>query len=192
VELSPKLIMNEIDHDYFTNRVIARPSSAGRESALNQKLTKDSHKLINHAAVKIAEQLQGILKKATAPQEKADILSNWFGFLKTGTRVIWVTVEDEAKAYVMFETLNDRGLELSKADLLKNFLLSRSGHRVNEVLQGWISMQTFLEASGKEEDNLLVTYIRHFWSAHHALTRERELYASIKDDIKDSEVKAFN
>jgi hypothetical protein len=188
----PKLIMNEVDRDYFTSRVILSPDSAERKAAIEQKLTKDSHKLIHGAAIKIAEKLNEAVGKATTPQGKADILGAWFKFLKSGTRVIWVTVEDEAKAYIMFETLNDRGLELSKADLLKNFLLSRSGHRVNEVLHRWLSMQAFLEASGKEEDNLLVTYIRHFWSANHALTRERELYASIKDDVKDNETKAFN
>lgn len=188
----PKLIMNEVDRDYFTNRVILSPDSKERKAALEQKLTKESHKLIHAAATKIAEKVQETIGNSTTPQGKADILSAWFKFIKTGTRVILVTVEDEAKAYIMFETLNDRGLELSKADLLKNFLLSRSGHRVNEVLQRWLAMQTFLEASGKEEDNLLVTYIRHFWSATQELTRERDLYASIKDDIKDNETKAFN
>jgi hypothetical protein len=188
----PKLIMNEVDRDYFTNRVIFPPDSPERKAALEQKLTKNSHKLIHAAASKIADKLQEAVSKATTPQAKADILSAWFKFVKSGTRVILVTVEDEAKAYIMFETLNDRGLELSKADLLKNFLLSRSGHRVHEVLHRWLSMQTFLEASGKEEENLLVTYLRHFWSANHKLTRERDLYSSIKDDVKDSETKAFN
>jgi hypothetical protein len=161
----PKLVMNEVDRDYFTNRVIFPPDSRERKAAVEQKLSKDSHKLINAASNTIAAKIQGVIGEANTPQGKADILSAWFKFLKTGTRVIWVTVEDEAKAYIMFETLNDRGLELSKADLLKNFLLSRSGHRVNEVLHRWLSMQAFLEGSGKEEDNLLVTYIRHFWSA---------------------------
>ncbi len=90
----------------------------------------------------------------------------------------------------MFETLNDRGLELSKADLLKNFLLARSGKRVTEVLNRWIAMQAVLETSGSEEEGLSVTYIRYFWSATHRLTRERELYAAIKDEIRQSEQKA--
>jgi hypothetical protein len=111
-------------------------------------------------------------------------------FIKSGTRVIWLSVEDEAKAYIMFEILNDRGLELSKADLLKNFLLSRSGKRVTEVLTRWVAMQAVLEASGSEEEGLLVTYIRYFWSATHKLTRERELYAAIKDEIRGSEQQA--
>ena len=38
---------------------------------------------------------------------------------------ITVTVEDELNAYTVFETLNARGLELTTADLLKNYLFSK-------------------------------------------------------------------
>ena len=38
---------------------------------------------------------------------------------------ILITVEDELSAYTVFETLNARGLELTTADLLKNYLFSK-------------------------------------------------------------------
>jgi uncharacterized protein with ParB-like and HNH nuclease domain len=38
---------------------------------------------------------------------------------------ILITVENELSAYMIFETLNARGLELSATDLLKNYLLSK-------------------------------------------------------------------
>ena len=38
---------------------------------------------------------------------------------------ILITVDDELDAYTVFETLNARGLELTTADLLKNYLFSR-------------------------------------------------------------------
>lgn len=179
----PKLTMNEIDRDYFTTRVLLRPGSPEREAALKQKSTKESHKLIDGAA-QLAEQHVHTLVGGHATKEaQTAVLSDRLDFIKKGTRVIWVTVKDEANAYVMFETLNDRGLELSKADLLKNFLLSKSGARVKEVLFRWVAMQTALETGGAEE-NLLVTYIRHYWSSLHGITRERELYASIKKKIR--------
>ena len=39
---------------------------------------------------------------------------------------ILITVEDELSAYTVFETLNARGLELTTADLLKNYLFSKA------------------------------------------------------------------
>jgi hypothetical protein len=187
---TPKLAMNDADREYFTSRVLMRLGTHERLTAEAQVLTKESHKLINGAAKTIKAKIDEVVGKHHDTQSKLEALGEWFEFLKSGTRVIWLSVEDEAKAYIMFETLNDRGLELSKADLLKNFLLSRSGKRVSEVLNRWVSMQAVLDASGSEEEGLLVTYIRYFWSATHRLTRERELYAAIKGEIRSSEPKA--
>ena len=188
---TPKLAMNDADREYFTNRVLMRPGTHERLTAEAQVLTKESHKLISQAAKTIKAKIDEVVGKYGDLQTKAEALGEWFEFIKSGTRVIWLSVEDEAKAYIMFETLNDRGLELSKADLLKNFLLSRSGKRVTEVLNRWVAMQAVLESSGSEEEGLLVTYIRYFWSATHRLTRERELYAAIKAEIRGSEQKAL-
>ncbi|MEZ4987546.1 MAG: DUF262 domain-containing protein [Saprospiraceae bacterium] len=74
-----------------------------------------------------------------------------------------ITVDGDLNAYKVFETLNARGVKLSTADLLKNFLFSiiytpnsgsitheeRKWHRINDVL-------------GKTD---VTTYIRHFWNA---------------------------
>ena len=38
---------------------------------------------------------------------------------------ILITVDDELNAYIVFETLNSRGLELTTTDLLKNYLFSK-------------------------------------------------------------------
>ena len=81
----------------------------------------------------------------------------------------------------MFETLNDRGLRLSAADLLKNYLFGQSQDRINEAQHYWIAMTGVLEAVGDEDT--LVTYIRHYWSSYNGLTRERELYGKMKGQV---------
>jgi hypothetical protein len=54
-------------------------------------------------------------------------LLKWTSFLVEGARVIWVTVPDDRAAYIVFETMSDRGLELSATDLIKNHVLSKAG-----------------------------------------------------------------
>jgi uncharacterized protein with ParB-like and HNH nuclease domain len=46
---------------------------------------------------------------------------------------ILISVVDEANSYLIFETLNDRGLDLSVADLLKNYFFSRASDKIKEV-----------------------------------------------------------
>jgi uncharacterized protein with ParB-like and HNH nuclease domain len=68
----------------------------------------------------------------------------WSNFLYESARVIWVTVPDDRAAYIVFETMNDRGLELSATDLIKNYLFGKAGTQqgdyFEQVKQQWSSM----------------------------------------------------
>ncbi len=177
----PRLQLNAMDHDYFTKRVLLKPKTPERMAI---KPNRDSHERIDTAAKLAAKHVQSIVAPYS-PQEQTNRLIDWVDFVKERARVIWVTVPDDTNAYVMFETLNDRGLELSKADLLKNYLFGRSQDRSPETQQRWFSMMGALETVGNED--IVVTYIRHLWSSMHGPTRERELYVDIKDKVKSKQ-----
>jgi hypothetical protein len=81
----------------------------------------------------------------------------------------------------MFETLNDRGLRIAQADLLKNYLFGTARDRLENIQPKWASMTGALETIG--DDDLTVTYIRHFWITKHGPTRERELSHRIKNVV---------
>jgi hypothetical protein len=51
-----------------------------------------------------------------------DQLIEWVSFLRDRARVGVIEVPTESDAYIIFETLNDRGADLTPADLLKNYL----------------------------------------------------------------------
>ena len=51
----------------------------------------------------------------------------------------------------MFETLNDRGLRISQADLVKNYLFGQSGNRIREAQAKWASMIRSLENVDRED-----------------------------------------
>jgi hypothetical protein len=95
--------------------------------------------------------------------------------------VIYFGVADDANAYLIFETLNDRGLDLSIADLLKNYLFSRSGNEIDTVQQKWVEAVTVLSEYQSEKE--FVTFLRHLWSSLHGATRERDLYRDIKSKV---------
>ncbi len=95
--------------------------------------------------------------------------------------MIQVVVPSQANAYVIFETLNDRGKDLSASDLLKNHLFGRAEGRIDEVQAKWNHMLGILEAQGG--DDVVITYIRQLWSATREVAREKELFAKIKNTI---------
>jgi hypothetical protein len=109
-------------------------------------------------------------------------LLDWIEYLNDRAKVIVVEVNDEAAAYTIFEVLNDRGLELSVSDLLKNFIFRVAGDKVNEAQAHWSRMVGILEGSGAEE-KALKTFIRHVWASRNGLTREKDLYDKIRQHI---------
>lgn len=110
-----------------------------------------------------------------------DNLHRWLDFIKEGLRVIWVQVADERTAFTIFETMNDRGLKLSAADLLKNHLYAiADDDKRDEVIQKWQSMAGVLETIEGEEENI-VEYVRCYWTTKNGRTRTKELYDKIKD-----------
>lgn len=98
-------------------------------------------------------------------------------------KVIWVRVPDDTNAFTIFETLNDRGLSLAITDLLKNHLFGLAGNRLREVQAAWVGMVSALE--GLEEENVVLTFLRHYWSSKYGLVREKDLYAGIKKRVNN-------
>jgi hypothetical protein len=90
--------------------------------------------------------------------------------------VIRIDVKDDYDAFLLFETLNDRGLELSEADLLKNRLFAVSGERIHEVQANWDLMEHNL---GSER---LIKFVRHHWFSTRGQVGER-LYQDIRQSI---------
>lgn len=142
------------------------------------KFVRQSHQRLISAANSILDYIETMCSKSKDPEEE---LHEWLDYLETNLKVIVVTTPDDSNAFVIFETLNDRGLELAISDLLKNYLFHRSGDKIGETKNRWLNMVAVLESAS--EDPLIVTYLRHFSMSRYGLTREKELFGLIKKKI---------
>ena len=92
---------------------------------------------------------------------------------------ILITVEDELDAYTVFETLNARGLELTTADLLKNYLFSK------------VRVQSDLDALQRHWQALTATvtperfsdFLRYHLLCEQAKIRKERLFKLIRDRV---------
>lgn len=184
----PHLRLNSEDSDFFRDRVLLRESDPAREAAEPQK-TRESHKRIE-AAAKIAKKQVAAIVASRTPMDASKQLNKWLDFIKDKLTVIWVQVADQKTAFRIFETMNDRGLKLSAADLLKNYLHATADDRRDEIIQKWSSMTGTLETIDGEEENV-VEYVRCYWITAHGHTRTKDLFDQIKQNII-SPAKAVN
>lgn len=179
-EEKPRIRLNATDHPFYEDFIIKR--------------SPEEPKSESHEKIKIAyETLSDNVKKLAAESGsswKAEF-AKIYKFLNQQARVVTVTAPSDSDAFVIFETLNDRGADLTIADLLKNYLFSHAGDDLETVQTRWQSAQTILQEYQTEKE--FVTFLRHLWSSMYGATRERDLYRSMRDKIKSkANVNAFS
>lgn len=170
----PRLILNDNDHDFFFSHVLNdKPNlSTKKEVRLSHQKLLDAKKAIE---IKLSQILD-------ANNQNSDILIDWVIYIENNVKVIWVEVPDYSNAFTIFETLNDRGLDLAISDLLKNYLFHKSASAIKQAQQNWITMVSVLEAA--DSNSTVVPYIKYLWASYYGNVREKELYTKIKDTIK--------
>lgn len=177
-----RLSLNLEDNEFFAKAILACPYDPDYAAALKVPAVRSSNQRLKDASEKIAEFLDDLTGQLPETSRSEQLL-RWVDFIQKQAGVVAVTVSDEIGAYRMFETLNDRGLKASQADILKNYFYSRSGKRLTEALSAWNSVAGAVEVLGGDENEKLVTYIRHLWITTDGPTKERELAASIRAKV---------
>jgi hypothetical protein len=161
----PRLRLNLDDNDYFRAKLSGAPTAP---DAL-----KVSHRLLEAAFTEAHKQVRNIVA-GFDEKDHGDILNGWIEFMDRRALVVLLRVPNDADAYRMFETLNDRGLRTSQSDLVKNYLFGRSGDRIAEVQQKWALMRGALETI--EEDDLTIIFLRHALTVINGFVRETQVY----------------
>lgn len=100
-------------------------------------------------------------------------------FLDKSVQVLLAVATGLPEAYVIFETLNDRGADLTTADLLKNFLFSEAGTSAIAFAQAaWTRMSSRFD---KPED--FVKFLRYEYMSRRGQVTNRGLYKALHADI---------
>jgi uncharacterized protein with ParB-like and HNH nuclease domain len=167
-----RIKLNDVDDTFYKSLLIDKSEP---------KPTSDSHRLISSAYDFFKSKICEV--KSQNPSTWRAELGKISHFLGQQARVISVYAANDADAFIIFETLNDRGADLTIADLLKNYLFSKSGNEIDSVQKNWIDARAILEEY--QPENEFIIFLRHYWSSVYGMTRERELYKSIKNNISD-------
>lgn len=93
-------------------------------------------------------------------------------------QVLVAVASDLPEAYVIFETLNDRGADLTTADLLKNYLFSQAKQNFALVQAAWTRIAGEFERSDE-----FVKFIRYDYMSRNGHVTTRQLYKAMQSDI---------
>ena len=121
-------------------------------------------------------------------QQKLDEIRNKILKLK----VIYIELDDEDDAYIIFETLNTRGKDLSVSDLAKNYLtklIKVKNAKVDLPKDKWNKIRQTIDSSTADID--IDTFLFHVWLSKYQFTTLKTLFKKLKVTVKHSNAKTF-
>ena len=172
----PKLKLNRNNNDFYRTYLL----NLRRHVAMSK--LKPSQRLLQQAFDYFYEQLSKKFKDNKSGAELSEFLEKIVG---TGLVFSIIEVKSELDAFKVFETLNARGVKLSTADLLKNYLFSKAAKLSELELEE--SETLWQGISDSLQSNNLTVFIRHYWNSRYNLERESTLFKGIRKHIKDAE-----
>lgn len=164
-------------NDYFDRNIMSKntfdeDTPVKRSSEKNVLNTyKTIHRIVE---AKVTQKQQ--------PNDKVTVLYDILTSFLEKFYVITLSTSSRSDAFVIFETLNDRGTELSASDLLKNHLLRISGNDIDYVKEYWDSMVDSLNGGAKN----VTKFVRSYWNSKNNFVTEKLLYKGIYSKVQNS------
>ena len=168
-----KLKLNRNSDDYYRNYIVLLKELPIRNTNASQKHMRDCFqwyydriKKKFRTGLELASFIDGIVDKL------------FFTVIK---------VSNQLNAFKVFETLNARGVQLSSSDLLKNYLFSivdETNPHENEIVE---LEKLWSGIIGKLGTLKFEDYLRYYWNSSHKTVSKKNLFKTIKYEIKTTE-----
>lgn len=130
-----------------------------------------------------------------SPKEKKEQIKQGLSEVRNkvlNLNLIYTSLDNDEDAYVIFETLNTRGKDLTLSDLVKSHLsrlLKPSNKGVDVAKDKWEKINEIFEES--PADLSISTFIHHHWLSRYQYITEKKLYKELRKNIKKENAKAF-
>jgi hypothetical protein len=176
---SPRLVLNVENQSAFFELVVERCPDDELMRQVREAPKRSSKRLLAEAA-RLCRSLVGdyAANGASNTDEQALRLFELVTYLEERVKVVVLDVVSETNAFIIFESLNARGNELSALDLVKNHIFGNAGAEgMDQVRPLWAMMAERIE--DKDADD----FLRVFWTSRFGRVQKRQLYERIKAEF---------
>ena len=184
-ELLPRLIMNSANNGAFNDYVVSSVPTSEIQAALGKLKRQDRNRHLLEAALYCRSRVDNLAHELGDADKTAKAFIENIKYLRDHVSIARLIVSDDGAAFTIFETLNDRGLNLSPLDLIKNYLFGRAEARspvtIRDMEARWTQMMATL--SDVRPDY----FLKAFWTSRHGRTQKPQLFPSLKANYKTPE-----
>lgn len=172
-DYSSRMMLNSENQQAFSLAVVHLSTDSDLRKSTRGLPKRDSNRLLIDAALKCREWVSQI---AGTESRGASALYDLARFLDSRVKVVCVDVSSEVDAFVLFESLNDRGVELSALDLIKN-------HIIGKVPNSEGSWATLTDALGDANPD---DFLKVFWTSRYGVTQKSQIFRRVKELYAES------
>jgi hypothetical protein len=171
----PRIALNVKDRDIFENVVANQVSDDHLDVERKKSGRNSSTRKLVEALIACRNYVSDLAKEGGAStSEQAKQLFRLSEYLRDNVHVAYMDVASSGNAYVIFESLNDRGIDLSVLDLVKNYIFGAAGADLAKAQYNWIKMTTLL-GDRKADD-----FLKVFWTSRYGRVQRGTLFNKIK------------
>jgi len=172
------LVLNRNNDGYYKEYIVKLGELKYRNTSYTEKLMKKCFEWYE----------KQLVNKYKTGKEYAELIT----YIVDNLYFTTIRVTDEMNAFKVFETLNARGVKLSSADLLKNYLFSLVDNTSQHPDRILILERKWSDLTKNIQAERLPDFIRYYWNSKHKTVRANDLFKAIRDSIKkDVEVFAL-
>lgn len=171
----------------FTDFILCAPDNPSRRDWSSVRQLDSRELTRNQRMIENVERLGSYMEQRLANStDPVQLLTQIERKIMTGLEFVVIDVPDIANAFIIFETLNDRGLALSAGDLLKNHLLAAAasaGELVQDLADDWDRIIDSLEGGD------ITRFLRHYLLTQHAQVQKDDVFGLFKKEVASRGVK---
>lgn len=151
-----------------------------------------SHKKIEYALQYFTESIEAELDKYTSATDKIERLLDLRSNILRA-RVIQIELKSEEDGFLVFETLNTRGLDLELPDLIKNLIIkngAKSDSDRKNISERWTALRDKIDLANTNDEvqtsatsNTFSRFIWQSWNSRRKESKEAKLFKDLKTEL---------
>jgi hypothetical protein len=185
----PYLKLGELDQEWFRQRIQLRPD----EPSFNPPSAPVKHRIASSVRLqwKCYLYFRGQIEQAISgmsPKQALEHFARYHGLIEKNLWFVVTHVPDDSTAFTLFEVLNDRGLDLTVADLIKNVVLAEGQRHsaFGSAKDSWAVVTDALDYS------VVSGFLRAQWMSESGeKITEKALFGALKEKLRKSNKPTF-
>lgn len=102
-------------------------------------------------------------------------------------KLVFIQLDNEDDAYLIFETLNTRGKELTTSDLVKNLLLKKLKSNNASLDHSKVIWNTILEKfDNYGVEDIMEAFLYHYWLSKYGDVTQQKLFGEVKSHVNSA------